>query len=110
MSYAKKTRGYRRIAVDGQTYRWRYDTDTHECLLTLQHGLHSGQQAFVAISDISDHWLAFSEGVLKVAVVTPRMIPPLIRRALAQGWQPSENESPIRIEVRWEDVSLHRAS
>ena len=104
MSYAQKTRGYRKIIVDGQSYRWRFDTEVHTCSITLQHGTQSGQQAVVTLTDICDPWLAISDGRAKPFVITPRQIPPLIRRALAQGWRPADHLSHFNLTTTWEEI------
>lgn len=77
MSYPTKLKGYRRITVDGVPYRWRFDTDTHHSMVTLQGGICSGQQVAVIFTDVPDWWLSFPEVNSRHVSITPRYVAPL---------------------------------
>ena len=104
MSHPKKTKGYRKIVVDDLIFRWRFDTDSPDCAITLQDGTQSGQQAFILFKNVPDSWLSFPNGRPAAFRVTPRMIPPLIRRAIKGGWNPNRAASQFIMELCAEDL------
>ena len=102
MAYPSKSKGYRRISVDGAAFRWRFDTDTHESIVTLQGGEHSGQQASVVLTDVPNWWLSFPHNESRPVIVRPRHVEHLIRLALHRGWVPTAQQQPLRLPISWD--------
>ncbi len=98
MSYARKTKGFRTINVDGVQYRWCVRTGPDHGTVTLQGRESGGQQAIVTMRGLRDPWLAFSDGQAKFFTVLPKMVPRLIQQALAHGWQPAQRAAALRFE------------
>lgn len=80
----------RRIMVDGQPFRWRFDS-----VLVVIPARRSGPQLYVDWG--WRDWLEPGGSGQEPSVVTPRFVAAAIRFALAQGWQPTVSGSPWRI-------------
>ena len=101
MAYPRKSKGYRRIIVDGAAFRWRFDTDGPESSVTLQGGEHSGQQAWVTLTDVPNWWQSFPQSDYRPVVVRPRHVAHLIRVALSRGWTPTQQRSQVNLSISW---------
>ena len=98
MSYATKAKGFRNITVEGVGYRWRFAANNEDSSVTLQ-GSESGfQQAVAILRGLRDPWLAFSEGDATFVTISPKMVRSMVRRALADGWQPSRRAKPMKFD------------
>ncbi len=102
MSYARKAKGFRSIRVAGVEYRWCVRTGRDYARVILQGGESGGQQAVVTMRGLRDPWLAFPDSQTKFFTVSPKMVPSIIHRALALGWQPARRMAPLRFEFEVE--------
>lgn len=102
MAYPRKSKGYRRIIVDGAAFRWRFDTDGPETIVILQGGEHSGQQAWVTLTDVPNWWLSFPHSDRRPVIVQPRHVAHLIRLALSRGWTPAQQRNQINLPISWD--------
>lgn len=83
-------KGMRRIVVDGQSYRWRFD----EVLVVIPHRS-SGPQLYVDWG--WRNWLEPEGPGPAPPIVTPRFVAAAIRFALAQRWQSEVSGPPLRL-------------
>ncbi len=102
MAYPSKSKGYRRIIVDGEAFRWRFDTDGPEAIVTLQGGEHSGQQAWVTLTDVPNWWLSFPQSDRRPVIVQPRHMAHLIRVVLSRGWTPTQQRNQMNLPISWD--------
>lgn len=102
MAYPRKSKGYRRITVDGAAFRWRFDTDGPETVVTVQGGETSGQQAALVVTDAPSWWLSPQPVERPPVIVRPRHVAHLIRVALYRGWKPALQRPAMRLAVSWE--------
>lgn len=101
MAYARKSKGYRRITVDGVTCRWRFDTEGPETAVTLQAGASSGQQAAIVFADVPGWWQRSPSAEHRPPSVSPRHVARLVRIALQRGWTPTLPRSSLRLMLSW---------
>ncbi|HEY0074440.1 MAG TPA: hypothetical protein VGB77_10080 [Abditibacteriaceae bacterium] len=101
MGYPKKTKGWRKIVVDGQTFRWRFTEDYY-----LQCGARvdiqaepNRQQLSIALADHFT-WVEFAKGTRGAKKnffpITPKLTAKAILFGLANGWQPAQSAFPMR--------------
>lgn len=100
MTYPKKSKGWRKIVVDGQDFRWRYDDAYDGGLLKAQGTEPPGQQLEVEFLGYFS-WVTFADihrGVTRCFdSVTPKLAAETILFALANGWQPNRAAFPMRM-------------
>jgi hypothetical protein len=94
---AFRTRGSRRIVVEGIQYLWqirRRKTDLEELKITL--AISARQKSSTALlidleQPYPNYWIDFK----KPQVVLPNQVEAWIRKALLDGWQPLEAGKPF---------------
>jgi hypothetical protein len=82
--------GMRRIVVDGQSFRWRFDD-----VLVVIPGDRSGPQMYVDWG-WRDHLEADGPGA-EPQVVTPRFVAEAVRFAVAHGWPSATSAGSLRL-------------
>lgn len=101
MAIPKK--GSRAIVVEGESYRWTvrrrpsYIQAISQGPLSFAVELEtSGQTTLVVTVNVSrpDNWVGSPS-----KAITPATVEGAIRKALQQGWQPSENGSPYALQL-----------
>lgn len=97
--------GMRRIVVDGQPFRWRFDG-----VLVIIPGDRSAPQLYVDWG--WRDWLESNAPKNKPLVITPRFVADAIKFATAQGWPATSGGRPLRLrfEVRQRDPDDYDAS
>ena len=106
MAFPKKTKGWREIVVDGETFRWRFIEDYYlECggRLTAQSMQSTGQQLDVAIVGYQS-WISLPDGIREakknLVSITPKLAAEAIRYGLVNGWKPKAAGSPLNLIYR----------
>jgi hypothetical protein len=82
--------GMRRIVVDGQPFRWRFDD-----VLVVIPGDRSGPQLYVDWG--WQNWLEQEGPGAEPLVVTPRFVAEATRFAMSHGWLLSAEGRPMRL-------------
>ena len=82
--------GMRRIVVDGQPFRWRFDD-----VLVVIPGDRSGPQLYVEWG--WRDWLEPDGPGAEPLVVTPRFVAEAVRFAAAHGWPSATGGRPLRL-------------
>jgi hypothetical protein len=82
--------GMRRIVVDGQPFRWRFDD-----VLVVIPGGRGGPQLYVDWG--WRDWLGPDGPGAEPLVVTPRFVAEAVRFAAAHGWPSPTGGSPLRL-------------
>ena len=82
--------GMRRIVVDGQPFRWRFDD-----VLVVIPGDRSAPQLYVDWG--WRDWLEADGPGAEPLVVTPRFVAEAVRFAVAHGWPSATDGSPLRL-------------
>lgn len=82
--------GMRRIVVDGQPFRWRFDD-----VLVVIPGDRSGPQLYVDWG--WRDWLEPGGPGAEPLLVGPRFVAEAVRFAVAQGWPSATGGSPLRL-------------
>jgi hypothetical protein len=91
--------GFRKIIVQGQGYRWRFDGR-----LVVIPAAHSGPPLYVAWG--WRDWLE-PEGLgNEPMIVTPRFVASVIRFALGYGWGSQSSKSAVQL--AYKDGSFHQ--
>lgn len=88
MALSKKSS--REIYVDGDTYRWVFSPDSGFFYVVVQSAI--GDGARLEAQSSSD-WIDFGD-----AHISSRDVARLIRLALKDGWSPSINGPPFRVQ------------
>lgn len=109
MTFPHKQKGWRKIVVDGETYRWHYTQPKEWIGLLMALGTQSGgQQLAVEINFLK--WNLWENGVRTAAPglksITPKLAAEAIRFGLANGWNPELSGSPVRVEFKNHIFSL----
>ena len=102
MAYSKKTKGWRKIDVDGETFRWRFNV-SETGVLVLQGNKSSSQQLYVLMPEWFDPWLFVShQHLLKnhPTTITSKFAAEAIHFGLANGWKPQATGSPLQLIYR----------
>lgn len=106
MAYPKRRNGWRKIIVDGQTFRWQF-RETGEWLwggeLAAQGEKSGCQQLIVEMNYLT--WnktkggerIAMTDPPENSTQPTPRLATEAIRFGLASNWKPDEHAAPLLI-------------
>jgi hypothetical protein len=89
----------RRIVVDGQPFRWRFDD-----VLVVIPGDCSGPQLYVDWG--WRDWLDPDGPGAEPLVVTPRFVAEAVRFAVAHGWPSATGGSPLRLGFQTDSFTL----
>ena len=103
MSYPKKAKGWRKLIVDNQQFRWNFAAKAENGLLKLQGSTSSGQQVIVTLSEWQDTWLSIGQSNVLInepQVVTSKFASQAIEFALQNGWKPDESGATINFKYK----------
>lgn len=115
MAYSKK--GTRPIRVDGHDYRWlvRQEEDLTPTLVirSADHlgqrvrASFAGERAFADEREVAALGLKYTQGFNEAGIyyqsaraISPHVVAAVIRAALAQGWQPTQQGADVRLRLR----------
>jgi hypothetical protein len=105
VSHPKKKYGFKTIHVEGDTFRWRFDSGPDDSSLKLSGAVSSGQPLEITLVGWRNPWFAISgfditEAGRKLVlrtdahnepeIVTPKFVRTAILHALAHGWMPNK--------------------
>jgi hypothetical protein len=105
MTHPKKKKGFRKIDVEGQEFRWHFRPSFDNSYLTLQSTVSSGEKLIVILLGWKDPWLAINGyhltdggNVLHLhiaaqnepEIVTSKFVRTAILHGLANGWKPND--------------------
>ena len=102
MTYPKKTKGWRKLKLDNQEFRWNFVEKGENSILKLQGANSSTQQVLVTLLEKST-WLSFrqyNEFANEPQEVTSKFASQAIKFALQNGWKPDDSGSAIKLHYK----------
>lgn len=103
MSYPKKAKGWRKLILDNQQFRWSFIAKAEDSLLKLQGSTSSGQQVIVTLPEWREVWLSIGQSDVlpnEPKVVTSKFVSQAIEIALQNEWKPDESGATINFEYK----------
>ncbi len=83
MAYPKKMKGWRTIVVEGQTFRWKFESDENTGWILVRRDESGSANVKIEIPGTKDPWINIrDEESLKFVPVTPAIVSDLIRTSL----------------------------
>lgn len=102
MSYPKRAKGWRRLTVEGQSYRWHLKSaGSAPAQVRLQGDHSSGPQVVVTLHGWHDVWLFighFDKLGNNPPSITARFAAQVVRFARSHGWNPDKSGPPFYLD------------